>query len=246
MIDIHCHILPEVDDGPKSWEIAEQMCRMAAQHGTTHIVATPHANDRWHYDRSYLASLLVGLQQKVGTSPKLSLGCDFHLSFENMQHALQSPQTYCIGNSRYLLIEFSNFSIPQQIDDWIAQMCERQIVPIITHPERNPLLQQNPEKVLHWAKSGCAVQVTASAISGGWGLRAQQSAHWLFRKKCVHILASDGHDTVRRPPVLDEAKATVAREFGEDMATALLILNPGAVVNDEAPPWLREPNRENQ
>ena len=234
MIDIHCHILPEVDDGPKSWDIAQQMCRMAAVDGTQHIVATPHSNDTYFYDRKYLSSLLERLRERVGDSPALSLGCDFHLSFENMQSALDVPQRYCIANSRYLLIEFSNFSIPQQIEDWMTQMSDRGIVPIITHPERNPLLQQNLERVSDWVKLGCAVQVTASAILGGWGTRAHQAAQWLFKKKLVHVLASDGHDIVRRPPVLSQAREAVAKEFGEQTARALLEENPHAIVTDQA------------
>jgi protein-tyrosine phosphatase len=238
VIDIHCHILPEVDDGPKSWEIAEQMCRMAAQDGTQHIVATPHANDNYHYNRQYLSHLLEMLRQRIGETPQLSLGCDFHLSFENMQSALHAPEQFCIANSRYLLIEFSNFSIPLQIGDWMSQMRERDIVPIITHPERNPLLQQSPERVLDWVKLGCAVQVTGSVLTGSWGTRAQQTAHWLFKKKAVHILASDGHDILRRPPVLSEARKALAKEFGEGMAQALVERNPGAIVRNEPPPWL--------
>lgn len=238
MIDIHCHILPEVDDGPKSWEIAEQMCRMAAQDGTQHIVATPHANDNYHYNRPYLSHLLETLQQRIGPTPQLSLGCDFHLSFENMQSALEEPEQFCIANSRYLLIEFSNFSIPKQIDDWIGQMRERGVLPIITHPERNPLLQQSSERVLHWVKLGCAVQVTGSVLTGFWGARAQQTAQWLFKKEAVHILASDGHDTVRRPPVLSEARKTVAKAFGEEIAKALVERNPSAILRNEAPPWI--------
>lgn len=238
MIDIHCHILPEVDDGPKSWDIAEQMCRMAAEHGTEHIIATPHANDRFHYERKYLLNLLEILQQRIGPTPKLGLGCDFHLSFENMQSALEDARPYCIADSRYLLIEFSNFSIPQQIDDWMTQMLERGVVPIITHPERNPLLQQKPERVLDWVKLGCAVQVTASAMSGSWGERAQQAARWLFKKKAVHVLASDGHDTVRRPPILSEARKNLAKEFGEAIAEEMLETNPGAIVRNDSPPWV--------
>src|SRR3981189_2623924 len=90
-IDIHCHLLPEVDDGPKSWDIAVEMCRMAAADGITHAVATPHANDRYAYDREYLSGLLGQLREKIEEKIEekhdpvlplqLSLGCDFHLSF---------------------------------------------------------------------------------------------------------------------------------------------------------------------
>ena len=94
VIDIHCHILPEVDDGAKSWETAVGMCRMAGEDGIDHMVAAPHSNDRYFYDREYLSGLLQNLQQRIGDRPKLSLGCDFHLSLENMQAALVAPEKY--------------------------------------------------------------------------------------------------------------------------------------------------------
>ena len=108
MVDIHSHILPEVDDGPKSWDVSIAMCQAAAADGITHMVATPHANDRYQYDRERLQGVLERLQKEAGDAPKLSLGCDFHLSYENIQDALAHPKRYVIGNTRYLLVEFSN------------------------------------------------------------------------------------------------------------------------------------------
>ena len=240
MIDIHCHILPEVDDGPKSWETAESMCRMAVKDGIEHIVATPHANDRYFYDREYLSGLLQNLQKRIGETPKLNLGCDFHLSYENLQSAMATPERYCIGNTRYLLVEFSNFSIPAQMDAWLTQMHERGITPIITHPERNPILQQAAERVLQWVELGCAVQVTASAITGAWGVRSRQSAEWLLKEKAVHFLATDAHDTERRPPVLSNARSIIAKQFGEEVAQALVAGNPGAVLKDQPLPHFNQ------
>ena len=120
MIDIHCHILPEVDDGPKSWEVAVEMCRMAAADGITHTVATPHANHRYAYERTYLLELLDELRGRVGPTPEFSLGCDFHLSFENLERVLAEPHTYTIGDTNYLLIELSNYSIPAQLGMFCA------------------------------------------------------------------------------------------------------------------------------
>jgi len=237
VIDIHCHILPEVDDGPKSWEVAIAMCKMAAEDGIEYMVATPHANDHYFYDRAYLTGLVEHLQQRIGTRPKLALGCDFHLSYENMQSALAAPAPYCIGNGRYLLIEFSNFNIPPQIEHWMLNMGARGVVPIVTHPERNPILQQSPERVLEWVELGCMVQVTASALTGSWGTRARQSAQWLFKHQAVHILATDAHDTVRRPPILSAARGLVAKQWGEDVAQMLVETNPGAVVRNEKLSW---------
>ena len=237
MIDIHCHILPEVDDGPKSWEIAEAMCRMAVQDGIQHIVATPHSNDRYFYDREYLSTLLQTLQQRIGPQPALSLGCDFHLSYDNMQCAIRTPEQFCIGGSHYLLVEFSNFSISPQVDDWFTQVHQRGIIPIITHPERNPILQENPQRVLKWIELGCAVQVTASVFTGLWGPRPRQIADWLLKEKAVHFLSTDAHDAKRRVPILSEARKVIAKEFGEELAQSLVEDNPRAVVNDQPLPY---------
>ena len=237
MIDIHCHILPEVDDGPKSWEMSEAMCRMAAQDGIEHIVATPHSNDHYFYDREYLSTLLETLRQRIGPHPAFSLGCDFHLSVDNMQSALRTPEKFCINQGHYLLVEFSNLGISPQVDDWFTRMRERGITPIITHPERNPILQQNPQRVVKWRELGCAVQVTASVFTGFWGPRPRQIADWLLKEQVVHLLSTDAHDTKRRVPVLSAAKRIVAKEFGEELAQALVEGNPRAVVNDQPLPY---------
>jgi protein-tyrosine phosphatase len=236
VIDIHCHVLPEVDDGPKSWDVDEAMCRMAAEDGIEHIVATPHSNDRYFYDREYLTGVLNELKQRVGSKPQLTLGCDFHLSFDNMQAALRTPERYCIGDSRYLLVEFSNFNIPPQVDHWFTDVIERGITPILTHPERNPILQHEPKRVLQWKELGCAVQLTGSVFTGAWGARARQIADWLMKQDAVHFLSSDGHDLLRRPPTLSEARKALAGEYGEERARALVETNPAAVVRGGALP----------
>ena len=198
MIDIHCHLLPEVDDGPKSWDVAVEMCRMAAADGITHAVATPHANDRYAYDRAYLSGLLGELREKTGASLELTLGCDFHLSFENLERVLEQPHTFTIGETNYLLIELSNFSVPTQLADCFVRLGDRGLTPILTHPERNPILQQTPHRILEWVEQGCLVQVTSSALTGFWGERPEIVARWLLDRSAVHFLASDAHDTRRQ------------------------------------------------
>jgi len=241
MIDIHCHILAEVDDGPKSWDVSEEMCRIAAADGIEHIVATPHANDRYHYDREYLVRLLDYLRQRIGNTPRLSLGCDFHLSYENLQDAMANPERYLVEGSRYLLVELSNYSIPVQIDDTFTKLQEIGITPVITHPERNPILQKTPQRILQWVELGCVVQVTASALSGRWGEPAWRAAQWLFKRDAVHVLASDAHDTKHRPPVLSEARDSAAELYGNDVARALVEDNPRAIVSGQPLPYFPDP-----
>jgi protein-tyrosine phosphatase len=241
VIDIHCHLLPEVDDGPKSWDVAVEMCRMAVADGIAHSVATPHANDRYAYDRRYLAGLLDELRLRVGPSLKLSLGCDFHLSYDNLERVLEEPQTYTIGNTNYLLIELSNYSVPVQLSNCFTQLADRGLTPILTHPERNPILQQTPQRVLEWAEQGCLVQVTASALTGSWGERPEIVARWLLDRSAVHVLSTDAHDTKRRIPVLSEGRDRAAEIVGEEYAEALVEGNPGAIVAGSPIPYCPKP-----
>jgi protein-tyrosine phosphatase len=241
MIDIHCHILPNVDDGPKSWDVSQEMCRMAAEDGIEHIVATPHANERYKYDRQQLASDLEHLKSLVGPVPRLSLGCDFHLSYENVQDVLITPERYTIEGTHYLLVEPSNYSIPSQINEYFTRMADVGITPIITHPERNPILQDAQDRILQWVDQGCAVQVTASALTGMWGQKAERVAGWLFERNAVHILSTDAHDTKRRTPSLSVARDKVAKLYGQEVAKALVDDNPRAVISDQPLPYFPNP-----
>jgi protein-tyrosine phosphatase len=230
MIDLHCHILPGIDDGSPSWEITAEMCRMAAEDGIRHIVATPHANERFFYDRSRYEGMLRKLKD-VGCGIKFTLGCDFHFSFDNIEDAILHPQRYTIGESQYLLVEFSDFGSMQAMREGLFRLANGGTKPIITHPERNLALLEAPDKVLELAKDGCLIQVTANSLTGYWGARSQRMAELLLKKNAIHVIASDAHDTVRRPPLLSPAFDRVCRLAGQDVAHALFVDNPSAIVS---------------
>jgi protein-tyrosine phosphatase len=230
MIDIHCHLLPQVDDGPQSWETSLQMCQMAAADGIQHIVATPHANGEFRYDREAFSLKLEELSQKISGRLKLSLGCDFHLSYENLMDALREPSRYTISDTKYLLVELSDFSVPPSVSQSLQRLLSVDVVPIITHPERNMALQANPWRVLEWVKDGCLVQITANSLTGRWGHQAQAAAEWLMKRGSAHFLASDAHGTESRPPILSQARKVAERIVGTRMAEALVWDNPRTIV----------------
>lgn len=217
------------------------MCKMAAADGITHMVGTPHANDRWAYDREFLKGEIANLQSLVGDSLKVSLGCDFHLSYENIQDALIHPERYVIDDTRYLLVEFSNYSVPQHATEALFQLANRGLTPIITHPERNPILRENLQRVAEWAEQGCVVQVTGSALTGLWGERTRRAAHWLLEHQAVHVLATDAHDLEKRVPLLSGARDVAAEMYGEQLADALVEKNPQAIVDNESLPYFPRP-----
>jgi protein-tyrosine phosphatase len=241
VVDIHSHILPEVDDGPKTWDMCVAMCRTAAADGITHMVATPHANDRYHYDRQYLQGLVAHLQGLIGDPPKIILGCDFHLSIDNIQDALVNPGRYVIGDTRYLLVEFSNYSVPQQTTDSFLKLGDCGLTPIITHPERNPILRESPQRVAEWAEQGFIIQMTGSALTGFWGERTRRAALWLLERQAVHVLATDAHDTEKRVPILSTAREAAAEICGEDVAEALVETNPRAIISNQPLPYFPRP-----
>ena len=237
MVDIHSHILPEVDDGARSWEMAVDMCRMAAQDGIEHMVATPHANNEFTYERARLQDMLEQLRARVGSSPGLSLGCDFHLSYDNIDRLADNPDDYTIEKSPYLLVELSDYSIPPGVTHHLSGLIRAGLRPIITHPERNPLLARHPDRVLEWVEVGCAVQVTASSVTGKWGSMPKKFAHWLMQCGAVHIVATDSHNVSGRPPILSAAREMVSRKFGADVAKALVVDNPRSVICGEPMPY---------
>jgi protein-tyrosine phosphatase len=243
MIDIHSHILPGLDDGSKSWEMTMEMCRLAIQDGITHIVATPHADDNYAFRPDRVCDLVSELNNKLGGQLAISGGCDFHLTFENIEDAIAHPQRYTIASKQYLLVELSEYGIPPQLVDSFRRIRATGIIPIITHPERNSILQRRPERVLEWVDAGCLVQVTASAITGLWGNAARRIAIWLLENDAVHALASDAHDDRYRKPLLSEARDAVARHFGADLALELVRDNPEAILNGWTLPFPRSAQR---
>ncbi len=226
-----------VDDGAKSWEVAVDMVKMAERDGVTHMVATPHANYEYKYNRESHAALLAELQAKVGSGIQLILGCDFHFSFDNIEDAVKHPDRYAIGNTHYMLIELSDYGISPQMPNMLFSLTSKGLTPILTHPERNAILQKHPEKVMDWVDMGMLVQITATAFTGKWGRTVQKAAHWFVEKGLVHVLASDAHSTNHRNPVLSEARKVVAKEWGEEFAQAVLEKNPMAIVNNQPLPY---------
>lgn len=233
MIDIHSHVLPGIDDGSRSWEMTLEMCRMAKEDGTTHIVCTPHANFEYDYNRESHTALLEELKTKF-PEMEFSLGCDFHLSYDNVEDAIKNPRRYTIGNTRYLLIEFSDFNIPPSTPDILFQLHSAGMVTIITHPERNPVLARKPDLVRQFVEMGALVQVTANSLTGFWGKIPQKTAELLLKNGLVHFIASDAHSLRSRPPLLSAARKAAARIVGERGAECLVVDNPRAVVNDQA------------
>lgn len=229
MIDIHHHLLPGLDDGSPDLETSAKMVAMAMRDGITHIVCTPHANNRYGYNRERNEALLDELRSRVGAGVTLGLGCDFHMSYDNIQDALDHPGRYSINGRKYLLVEFPDTSIPESANDSMYELVVSKQRPIITHPERNPVLQRHPERLAGWIREGALVQVTASSLTGRFGRTALATAEKLIKRNWVHFLATDAHNLESRPPVMSAGFEYVKKHFGHETAERLCVTNPLAV-----------------
>ena len=226
MIDIHCHILPGLDDGADALETSIQMAEMAIADGITHVVCTPHANSDFKFDPQLTGRLRDQLQAVVGDRLTLATGCDFHLSFENLQDIQTNLHKYTINQKNYLLVEFADFAIPPSMDDTMHQLQLLGLSPIITHPERNALLRTKPERLYKWLHQGAYVQITAQSILGRFGTSAQHHAEQWLDEDRVHFVASDAHNVKSRPLQLRAAYEAVVERRGEEVAKALFHDNP--------------------
>lgn len=243
MVDIHCHILPALDDGAVEEAVAVEMARMAAADGITHVVATPHSNYRFRFDPELNRQKRDALQEVIGETPRLLLGCDFHLSYENLEDVRLHSSRYTVNGKQYLLVEFADIAIPPNMDQIFFDLLAHKLAPIITHPERNPLLSQNAELIRQWIEAGCSVQVTAGSFLGRFGKRARDAAWSLLRHGMVHIIASDAHNTTSRPLLLSKAREAIRADQGEEVAEAVSESNPRAVIEGRSLPWQPDPQQ---
>jgi len=230
MIYIHCHILPAVVDGALNWETTLEMCRLALADGITHIVATPHANHRYVYDRERHQDILEELKVRV-PNLRFSLGADFHLSESNIRDAIANPSRYTIGESPYVLVEFSDYQTPRQMLDQLSNLNSAGLQTIVTHPERNLVVAQYTDLPEQFVNSGSFLQITADSLTGAWGRGPRTMCESLLRKGLVSFIASDAHDTQNRRPILSKARKAASRVVGATVAAQLVEDNPLILLN---------------
>ena len=244
MVDLHHHLLPGLDDGSPNLETSVSMARMAAKDGITHVVATPHANNIYTFDPERIARKMTVLRSALACEAiplTIASGCDFHLSYDNMQDAIAHPRKYTLNGGDYLLVELPDHGLSPHLDEAFYELGLAGMRPILTHPERNPTLQRDPQRLASWMRIGLLIQVTAGSVVGQMGRSAERMAHKMLADRWVHFLATDAHNIKSRPPQMRAAHDLVAKKYGVDYAERLCTTNPMAAYEGRGLPEQDEP-----
>ncbi|RLB30200.1 MAG: tyrosine protein phosphatase [Deltaproteobacteria bacterium] len=240
MIDLHCHILPGVDDGAKSLEESLLMARRAVEDGIHTIVATPHTlNGIYINSAREVTPKVASLQETLSKNHiklQLYVGADVHLC-PHMLELIESGDAGTINNARkYILLEFPSQVVPPKVKDEIFSLKLNGITPIISHLERNPVIQHNIDILYEFIRMGALCQVTAMSITGDFGGIAMQCAERLLRHRMVHVIASDAHSSESRPPVLSQAVEAAAEILENyDDAERMVTEVPAAILSGNMP-----------
>ena len=244
MVDLHHQLLPKLDDGSPNLETSIAMARIAVADGITHVVVTPHANNMYHFNAERIARRLAELRSALAAESiplTLGSGCDFHMSYDNLQDAVAHPHKFTINGGEYLLTELPDHGLSLHLDEAFYELGLAGMRPILTHPERNPTLQRDPRRLVEWMRIGLLTQITANSVTGQMGKPAQRMAHRLLANRWVHFIATDAHNAETRVPRMKAAHDIIAKKYGAAYAHRLCVDNPLAAYENRPLPEQDEP-----
>jgi protein-tyrosine phosphatase len=242
VIDLHTHLLWDWDDGPDDRAQALEMCRVAEKDGVTAIALTPHVFrlSRYGDDLDVLRRRMVEFAKGM-----IEVPIDFHWGAEVYVHAevVSSIEKYgfTIDDTNYVFLEFPSDAVPPGTANLAYSLMAKGFVPIISHPERNRGFVERPELLYELVSMGCAAQVTAMSLTGEFGRETRSAAGLFLEHNLVHIIASDAHSSILRPPLLSGAVESARKIVGEAKALAMVTEIPRAILENRALPDWGEP-----
>lgn len=236
MIDLHCHILPGIDDGAPDMATALAMARIAYADGIRTIACTPHIYPGLYENtaasiRASITGLRKALEQE-GIELTLVEGADVHLA-PNLVDGLRSDRIPSLNGSRYFLLEPPHHVAPPRFEEQVFLLLSAGYVPIITHPERLTWIESHYAMFPRLASRGAWLQLTAGALTGRFGKRPKYWSERLLEEGPVQIVATDAHRADNRPPRLAEGREAVARRLGDEAAQAMVQDRPSAVLANQ-------------
>ena len=236
MIDLHCHLLPGVDDGSRTMEDALELARAAVANGIHTSVLTPHIYPGvFDNQRSSLLPVFAEYRQalwEAGIPLDVRLGGEVHLHPDvfDMFARGELPMIGGLNGKKMMLLEFPDGAIPHGSDVACRMFADQGVHWLIAHPERNKAVMRNPDIIKPFVDMGCMLQLTAASVVGAFGRSAGQTAHTLLTRGLAHVVASDAHNLAHRPPRMGEARRYLYQHFGMGIAYRLTEENPARIL----------------
>ena len=235
MIDLHCHILPGLDDGAENFEEALAMAAIAAGHGMRHIVATPHCVSGGAWDVLESVTMLQELLDDERIPVRLHPGMEIFGTYETARF-LRERKLLTINNSRYPLIEFAFHTDGEEETGILQSVIDAGYTPVVAHPERYSYVCQEPALINRWKKMGCLFQVNRGSLLGRYGYSAQRMGLALVRRGFAAAIATDAHSPVMRTPRARDVYDLLSYNISPAAAEMLMETNPGWIMNDRRLP----------
>jgi protein-tyrosine phosphatase len=247
LIDLHCHILPGLDDGSRSPEESLTMARLALEDGIRTLVATPHALDGvYNVPPAEITEAVAAFQERLsarGLDIKVCAGADVHLS-PGMAEKIKTGAVMTLNNTgKYFLLELPPQTLPSGVKEEIFALKMQGITPVITHPERHPAILRDMNLLHEFIAMGALSQITAMSLTGEFGEGVQGCCQVLLKHRLVHVIATDAHSAESRPPLLSRAMNEAAELTGSDTLAASLVEDIPAKILAGEPVEIPEPMR---
>lgn len=241
MIDVHCHILPAIDDGVRTLEEAVTLIGIEVAGGTKTFIATPHVIDKRDYDRlPELPDRIATLQDAVraaGIEVEILPGGEIYPTV-NMIEALDKGQAVTLaGRGKHMLVDLPMGSLPNDLESLLYEIQVRGVTPILAHPERVAPFQNDPDSLRPFLDRGVACQVNAASLAGKYGPRALEVARLILRRRWAHFLGSDAHRPPRNP-IMGGCRTLLANELDAEYLELLTVGSARAVLAGELLPAL--------
>ena len=241
MVDLHCHMLPGIDDGAPDLEVALAMARCAVADGIVVTACTPHIYPGLYENRREgIEAAIVAFQTHLDAESiplRLVIGADTHLA-PDLLDGIRGGRIPTLNNGRYLLLEPPHHVAPPRFEDSVFQLMSAGIVPVITHPERLSWIESHYEIFVRLAERGAFMQLTAGSLTGRFGRRPKYWADRMLDEGRVHLLATDAHHSSKRPPLLAEGQEAAASRIGEEQAFHLVVTRPRGILENLPPEQL--------
>lgn len=238
MYDLHCHLLPAIDDGAPDLETSLAMARMAVDDGITVTACTPHILPGL-YDNSGpgIKTAIAALQAKLdaeGIALRLVCGADVHIA-PDLVDGLGSGRIASLNDTRWFLFEPPHHVAPPRLEAVVFDVMAAGYLPLLTHPERLTWIESHYDTITRLARNGVLMQITAGSVTGNFGRRAKYWAERMLDEGLVYILATDAHNLRNRSPVLSPARDAVARRLGETQAIDMVLTRPREIIEGAMP-----------